>query len=519
MEPIATPTDGHLLPGDLRASATGGVAEVLGAWMDGEAIAPGPDAGRSIADALGLTAADGFWLCLRLPGRAPVSLGAGRFADGAEPPPGAPGGVRLPLAADRLAGAAGEAWLPGDATRAVMLRSRLELGLELALAHAEARRATTRLEALDAATAAIAAELSVERVLQVIVDRVRPLVAARYAALGIVDQRGRMERFVVSGMDDAERRAIGHLPRGLGILGVIIRDGRSVRLDDLMTDPRAHGFPEHHPAMHGFLGVPVTAEGRTVGNLYLTEKAEGAPFTADDQRLVETFARHAGIAMNNARLHQELGRLAVLQERERIGQDLHDGIIQALYAVSLGLEDVADTATDDPADAAARIELAIDGIHGAIRDIRNFIFGLRPELLGDVDLGSAIAALADEFRRSASLDLELRIGSLPDVDAEVAIQLVQMTREALSNIARHSGAARAAVELSEEGGILTLAIEDDGRGFDPDADPGPAHRGLANMRARADSFGGAIAIDTGRGTGTRIVVRLPVGPASMEERR
>ena len=189
------------------------------------------------------------------------------------------------------------------------------------------------------------------------------------------------------------------------------------------------------------------------------------------------------------------------------------------YAVSLSLEDVADTVTDDPAGAAERIERAIDGIHDAIRDIRNFIFGLRPELLGDVDLGPAVASLVDEFRRSAGVALELRVGSLPDVDAEVAIQLVQLTREALINIARHSGASHVAVELAEEAGILTLTIEDDGAGFDPDADPGPAHRGLANMRARTGSLGGTLAIETGAGAGTRITVRLPAEPGSMEERR
>ena len=127
----------------------------------------------------------------------------------------------------------------------------------------------------------------------------------------------------------------------------------------------------------------------------------------DDQRLVETFARHAGIAIHNARLHDELQHLAVLQERERIGQDLHDGIIQALYAVGLSLEDVGELMLDDPADAEARVERAIDAIHGTIRDIRNFIFGLRPELLEDVDLGGGLANLVDEFRRSTLLPTEL----------------------------------------------------------------------------------------------------------------
>ncbi len=471
---------------------------------DAPTVALVADAARFL---LGLPADLPARLEIALPGLRPALLPLTPEADDAA----LAGGTALGLLAgadDRSAGVLRVARRTPEAFRAVHVT---ELALDLALDRIAAQEAERRVTALDAATAATVAELSLERVLQVIVDEVRPLVGARYAALATTDARGRIDRFITSGMDDATRRAIGHIPRGLGILGVVVTEGRTIRLADLMADPRAAGFPGGHPPMHAFLGVPVRVEGRPIGNLYLTEKRDGADFDAEDEEIVESFARHAGIAIRNARLHAELGRLAVVEERERIGADLHDGIIQSLYAVGLSLEDLGEEMREDPESAERRIEQAIDAIHGTIRDIRNFIFGLRPEVLGDVELVGAIEALADEFRRGSAVDLRVDAADDVEVDGEVAVQLVQLTREALSNVARHAGARNAIVELSAGQGILTLVIGDDGRGFDPQADHGPAHRGVVNMRARAESIGGTLEIASVPGDGTRVVLRLPVG--------
>ncbi|HEY5629151.1 MAG TPA: GAF domain-containing protein, partial [Candidatus Limnocylindrales bacterium] len=207
------------------------------------------------------------------------------------------------------------------------------------------------LAALDAAARAIAGLRSVDEVLQLIVDRVRDLVDARYAALGIVGPAGKLERFITAGLDPHEREAIGPLPTGRGLLGLIIREGRSYRIPSIAGHVDSSGFPPNHPPMTSFLGVPVTSGGERLGNLYLTDKRSAREFSAADQSLVETFALHAGIAIENARLHAQAGRLAVVDERDRIGRDLHDGIIQALYAVSLSLEDVPDMMVDAPGEA------------------------------------------------------------------------------------------------------------------------------------------------------------------------
>ncbi len=367
--------------------------------------------------------------------------------------------------------------------------------------------------ALDAAVRGIAGLTSVDDALQVIVDRVRPLVGAQYAALGIVDPDGRIERFITSGMDDEMRRQIGALPEGHGLLGLIIRENRSFQIADLNVDPRRYGFPPNHPPMTSFLGVPITIKGVSLGRLYLTNRIGAEVFSDEDRSLVETFALHAGIAMENARLHEQLQRLAVVDERERISKDLHDGVIQNLYAVGLSLEDVPELMVEDQPEAAARVERAIDSIHLSIKDIRNFIFGLRPELLEGVSVVVGLAALADEYRHNMIVDLELRLPDrIAEPPSEVTGHLLAIVAESLSNIVRHSVASRASVTLStlEGGRMLQLAIEDNGIGFDPTGVVKLGHQGLANMRERAAAIGGTITIDSRPGGGTRLIVRVPV---------
>jgi signal transduction histidine kinase len=375
---------------------------------------------------------------------------------------------------------------------------------------AAAHEARRRLEALDNATVAISQELSLERVLQIIVDSVRPLVGARYAALGIPDERGSMERFITSGMSEREREAIGPPPRGVGLLGVSLRESLTVRVEDVAADPRSAGFPPGHPVMRTLLSVPVKVEGRAIGNLYLTDRDDGRPFSADDERLVESFARHAGLAIHNARMHEELRQLAVLQERERIAQDLHDGSIQSLYAVSLALEDTAELMAGEPSQAEERIEHAIESIHGTIQEIRDFIMGLDPDARTAIDLLAGLTALTDEFERSTLIEVELT--SDPDVplDPDETLQLIQLTREAMSNVARHAKASKVVVNVEDRRERLRLSIIDDGRGFDTSAEQRPGHHGLTNMHARAESLGGSLAIDSDV-DGTRVVFEMPRG--------
>jgi len=373
-------------------------------------------------------------------------------------------------------------------------------------------------DALGAATRAIAGLQSVDEILQVIVDQVRPLVGARYAALGIVGSRGTIDRFVTSGIDRQTRSSIGSLPRGDGLLGLIIRENRSIRIPDIAEDPRRHGFPPNHPPMHSFLGVPVDVKGHSVGNLYLTEKADAAEFSADDQRLVETFAQHAGIAIENARLLEQVQRLAVVDERERISRDLHDGIIQSIYAVGLSLEDVPELVREDPDEVERRVERAIDNLHLAIRDIRNFIFGLQPELLSGTTLMNGLVAVIEEFRHNSLIDVELQAGAIDrEPDPAVTAHLLGVVNEALSNIARHSGATRAMLWIrTDEKGTLRLMIQDNGHGFDPSSSVSLGHQGLVNMRSRIGTIGATIDLASDR-SGTTIEIRRPADDITNDQ--
>lgn len=428
-----------------------------------------------------------------------------------------PGLTRRDLGVEPMAESEAVVWVDGPRDAVEAFADALQLTIDALWSKQEARIRRRQLEGLDVAVRGIAGVLSVELVLQLIVDRVRELVDAQYAALAIVGPFGQIEQFVTSGLTTAERVLIGDLPRGHGLLGLIMREDRSFLIDDINTDERRYGFPANHPQMHSFLGAPVGSKGQSIGNLYLTNK-RGGPFSADDLQLVEMFALHAGIAMENARLHEEIGRLAIVDERQRISQDLHDSIIQSLYAVSLSLEDLPDIMAEDQAEGAARADRAIDGIHATIRDIRNFIMGLQPELLNEANLGASLEILAAEFRANTLIDLELSIDASGHEPArELAAHLLAISREGLSNIARHSHASRASLDLAARDGTLRLVIGDNGRGFDIGSARSSAQHGLANLGARAEALGGRLNINSEPGAGTRIEVEMPFGSADGNE--
>jgi len=482
--------------------------DALEAWQRSPTAARVAAVRRALTGVVEVAGASGAYLVVEAEPLRRLTVGVGTLRRR----PGRGHGPRpFELRADEGRVHLGTLWLDAGGREAALTARALGRALYAAWSEEEARDTARRLEALDSASRAVASVLSVDRVLQAIVDRVRQLVGARYAALGTTDQEGQIDRFITSGMSRAERERIGDPPRGRGVLGRLIRERESIRIADITRHPDRFGFPPEHPVMHSFLGVPLVAKGRVVGDLYLTEKEGGGPFTARDQRSVELFALHAAIAIDNAHLHEQIQRLAVVEERERIGKDLHDGIIQAIYAVGLSLEDVPDLMDSDSPEAVVRVDRAIENLNLAIRDIRNFIFGLRPELLDQAGLHAGLAALADEFRLNTMVDVELRLDGreLVELPDDETFQLLHIAREALSNIARHSKATRAGVELAIAGGDLRLTIHDNGRGFPVDAVRGPGHQGLVNMRARARAIGGRLTVDSEAGTGTRIIVVMP----------
>lgn len=524
----------------------------------------------------------------------------------------------------------------------------------------------------------ISGELSLPLVLQRIVDLAAQLTGARYGALGVLGPGGQITEFITQGLTAEEREAIGHIPVGHGILGLLIREPHSLRLPDLRDHSQSVGFPPNHPPMRSFLGTPVLARGRVFGNIYLTEKqgaeefshedeealvilatqagvaiensrlyeesrqrerwlgslkeiteailegesdpeallrliaqrsgelvnadlttvatltggddelvirvAEGAhaeellgmlvplagsisgdvmrsgrPVTVADASvdtrsfqpmvasghmgpatfapvmlrgtpygtlavarlagsleltdeeigLVESFAAQVSLAMEYSRLQRELRRLAVMDERERIATELHDGVIQGLFAMGLNLQATA-LVVSEPA-AQERIEEVVSQLDGSIRDLRNYIFRLQPGALADRQLFQTLRDVAREFEQAAGVAVDFKVDEA--VAAELAgraADVVQLAREALSNVRRHAEATHCSIKLSRKGRSAVLEIIDNGNGFDATTRVGEEHRGLRNLRRRAAAIGGKLIITStpGKGTTVRAVVSI-----------
>ncbi|MFN2136165.1 MAG: GAF domain-containing sensor histidine kinase [Candidatus Promineifilaceae bacterium] len=366
------------------------------------------------------------------------------------------------------------------------------------------------LQTFNRAALSIASELDSGKVLQLIVDTARSLVNARYAALGVPDRDGSLRLFVHSGMDEGVAAQIPHYPRGKGLLGALIRDKKTIRIPRITADSRAYGFPPGHPPMQSFLGVPIIGAGEVLGNLYLTEKISAEEFSADDQGLIEMLAAHAAIAIQNARLYEEVERLAVLEERTRIGMDLHDGVIQSIYAVGLTLESIRLEAADNGSDSVELLDSAIAGLNDAIRDIRNFILDLRPRRFSGA-LSQGIGRLVREFQANTMIPVTMTVtDELDDLPTTTARALFLTTQESLANVARHARATSVVLTLLRSDAAVTLIISDDGQGFNATDENRQLGHGLANMQARADGLGGSFMLRSTVDEGTSITVRLPI---------
>jgi signal transduction histidine kinase len=367
------------------------------------------------------------------------------------------------------------------------------------------------LEALNQAALAIGRELDLDQTLQQIVDSARELVGARYAAVGVFNSDRELERFVFSGISQVEAGKIGHPPTGRGLLGVVLDEKGPLRVARISEHPLSVGFPPNHPPMARFLGLPIAAGEQVLGNLYLTDKTDGTEFSESDAEFVGMFATHAGVAIQNARLYEEVGRLAIVDERSRIGMDLHDGVIQSIYAVGLNLETIHLLMDQDPAKAQQLISQAIAGLNDAIRDIRNFILDLRPRRFQG-DLAGGLAQLVREFQANTMVKVDVQVsdqlpGSLPP---SVSLAIFLTAQEALANIARHARASKVRLELEDSEKAVTLSVVDDGQGFDVRLQHQMMGHGLANMRARAEELHGSFDVSSVPGTGTSITLAFPL---------
>jgi two-component system, NarL family, sensor histidine kinase DevS len=545
-----------------------------------------------------------------------------------------------------------------------------------------------RLIALHQASLTLVDDISIESLLERIASVACEQADARYAALGVLDDAGRLKRFISVGMSDDQIRRIPHPPMGRGLLGALMNTDETLRLREIQEDPRSIGFPQNHPHMRSFLGVPIRYGEKQLGQIYLTEKLGALEFTQDDEFIIQMLAAYAavalhnarmyddlrerdraltrrnqdlallnniaetltsslklddilnqtlaqvmeylkveageiflleedkktlrmvlhrgqaaeafwtrnrmnvgegivgmvaesgdpitshdlardaryvrpaviqagfrqltcipltsggntigvlsaatrsnlpiddhdvqlvtavgnwaGLAIENARLHDDARRLAVLEERDRIGMDLHDGIIQSIYGVGLVLEHARLLADEDPKQAAERIQHAIGNLNHTIRDIRTYILDLRPRQLGDENLMDGLRRLTVEFR--ANTLAEANLSGKPDDLAALpkphSLALFHICQEALANAAKHAVAKKVEVSVWKTPERVMLEVRDNGKGFDMQKMNLSLGHGLSNMHTRAHQVGGDVEICSVVDEGTSVLVWVPNG--------
>jgi signal transduction histidine kinase len=354
----------------------------------------------------------------------------------------------------------------------------------------------------------IGSDLDLYTVLHTIIETAADVVDAKYGAVGVLDESGtRLSDFITVGIDEAGREAIGQLPEGHGILGLLIVDPKPLRLPDLREHPDRYGFPPNHPQMTSFLGVPIAVRGKVFGNLYLCDKAGGDVFTDVDQELAVGLASAAGIAIENARLHARVAEFATVEDRERIARDLHDTVIQRLFAIGLGLHATLRLVTD-PA-IKSRLLTAVDDLDTTVRDVRAAIFELHTVRLPGRSIRQELIQLCSESSRGLGFEPVIRFDGPIDsaVSDSLADELFAVLREALTNIAKHAQASSAEVSVEARDAMLSARVVDDGVGYRT----GSAHgRGVENLRTRANRLDGDFEITELHSGGTRLEWRVPL---------
>jgi len=368
-----------------------------------------------------------------------------------------------------------------------------------------------RLRALLDAVLSIGSDLDLRAVLHRIVESAASLVDARYGALGVLDEsRTKLAEFITVGLTEEQRHHIGDLPQGKGILGLLIIDPKPLRLPDLGEHPDSFGFPPNHPPMHSFLGVPIRVRDEVFGNLYLTDKKSAEAFTDIDEELVSALATAAGIAIENARLQARASDFIVMEDRERIARDLHDTVIQRLFAVGLNLQSSERHVQND--EVRERIQQAVDDLDTTIRKIRSAIFGLEVARMSGGTVRSQVLAIAGESSGALGFNPHVRFDGTVDtsVPEDVAEHLLSTLREALANVARHAQARSVDVDIEVGHGTLVLRVIDDGKGFPETAGSNGAGHGLRNMRTRAEELGGSLALTSESNKGTALEWRVPI---------
>ena len=368
----------------------------------------------------------------------------------------------------------------------------------------------TKLRRVLEATLLIESNLELEEVLRHVVEEACSMTGARYGALGVLDEEKQsLSDFIAVGLSDVEAASIGALPTGRGVLGLLIADPRPLRISAISSHPESLGFPPNHPVMTSFLGVPVRVRDEVYGNLYLADKAGWSEFTIDDVSLVEALSLAAGIAIENARLHERVRRSAIYEDRDRMARDLHDTVIQRLFALGLTLQGIAARL---PAGVSDQVGQAVGELDRVITQVRSTIYelGMGNETRGARD---HVRALVDELRPVLGFDVDLAFEGPVDtlLSGLIVEHLLATVREALTNVGKHARATRAWVRVAVDPTTCCLTIADDGVGLQGAPETAEGGLGLRNLRHRAEKLDGTLSIEDAPGGGTVLTWTVPLG--------
>ena len=366
-----------------------------------------------------------------------------------------------------------------------------------------------RLEALNVAVLAIVGDLDLDRVLEKILKTAARLVGARYGALGIPDGRGGFGRFVTVGISEQRAERIGALPRVHGVLGALVSKGKPIRSRDIRRHPEFSWYPEHHPEMVEFLGVPIRHRGEVLGNLFFSGARAGL-FTAEDQRLVEMLAAHAGVAIATAQLYADAQRLAVLEERGRVARELHDSVSQTLFSLVYEARAAADLAQTDPEAAAPNLAQVQQHASVALEEMRNLVLALQPKSLERNGLAATLRDHVDGLRRIHQAAIDARIDEGDRLAPDQQLAVLRIAQEALHNAVKHAGPVPIHLDLRHASDATRLVVKDEGSGFDVKRMARTRRTvGLHAMRERAHAIGASLTIESQPGGGSVIRLTLP----------
>ncbi|MCZ6505710.1 MAG: GAF domain-containing sensor histidine kinase [Actinobacteria bacterium] len=368
------------------------------------------------------------------------------------------------------------------------------------------------LAAVSDAVAAITADASLERVLNKLVTAAQDLAGATYAAVGVPESEGdTFARFITVGMSDELVERLGPLPRTHGLLAAMLTETDPHRTQDITQDPRFRGWwPEEHPNMRSFLGVPIVARGRVIGAFYLTDKQGGGSFSVEDEDRIALLAAHAAVAIENAAFLEASRTAALADERDRMARELHDALNQSLFGLTLTSRAAASHLTSDPGRAADELDEVQKLARQALAELREVVTGLRTSDLRRDGLVAAIRSDVALLDRVHDADVSFQFSGDLGVDDVVEHEIYRIVQEALTNALRHAQADDVVVRLTAGSDATVVEISDNGSGFEPDALGIRSHRlGLTSMEERATAVGGTLEIDSGPDAGTTVRLRVP----------